>query len=219
MLNHDKTKTLTLEVKEHIEDIARLIAALNTQRKEINDNGDISEQGKEMRINELEGVYKSKAQGVVEKIVSALEEIKNTEMENENETNLENPALINAVNVVGQLQGELPSETAMRYINSFRGDKYALETLSALFDKYGIRTDISKYIFSVEQRYDQYIELAANLTHHDTSIMMPVITLRGGIISTAEKLGVEFTEEEKTPLVDLDDVYDEIAKQAMGLVV
>jgi hypothetical protein len=219
MLNHDKTKTLTLEVKEYIEDIARLIAVLNTQRKEINDNGDISEQGKEMRINELEGVYKAKAQGVVEKIVSALEEIKSTEMANENETNLENPALINAVNVVGQLQGELPSETAMRYINSFRGDKYALETLSALFDKYGIRTDISKYIFSAEQRYDQYIELAANLTHHDTSIMMPVITLRGGIISTAEKLGVEFTEEEKTPLVDLNDVYDEIAKQAMGLVV
>lgn len=218
-INHEVTKKLTITVKEYIDEFAALLAKLNVQRSEINNDGFISQKGKEQKLNELVSEYKPKANALVDKIVDALERISASEQMNENYIDPENNALNNAVEIVDRFGNNLPLTIANSYVKYFAGYKKALEILQTAFEKNGIHSsNISKYIINIEPTYSRYIDLANSLILDNVSRALQFIQLYNEIFKTAERLGVEFTEQEKATKINFDDVFGrELARKAMGL--
>lgn len=213
-------KNNTLSIKLYLEEIAELVGKLNEQRKQINNNDYISQQGKEKQINELIAEYKKKAESKINFIVSDIERIKEYCAENDAAFTPENNSINNAINVIEQFKKEIPNDVKESYINYFKGDNKSLKILSAAFNKYNINSDISKYIIDADEKYNKYIEDANNLIFDDTSIIIPLLSIYHGIIDTAEALGVSFTDEQKQSKIEfyIDDLKNDIAKKAMGII-
>ena len=215
-INHEITKTLTVVVKDYINDFGKMRQTINAARSEINADTLLSPAGKEKKINELLAAYKPKAEELSKKMVDALERISASEQLNEKFVDPENGALNNAVAVVETLGKNIPRQTVTGYINYFAGNKNALEVLQAALDKNSVNSDIGKYIFDIEETYNGFIGTAAALTVGSPALVFT--QLNRNLFETAEKLGVEFTDQEKATEINFNEVFGfETARKAMGL--
>ena len=218
-LEHNETKKGITDIIKSVRLISGNIASLNEQRANILRDDRYTEEYRSAaleKVNEtFNGYFAAFAQALPEKLTYMAE----IERELENALDITDTELLNSIQIIKALDGNTDTETTDKIISLFIGNMGALKLLKSVYDSCGVDNKaVANCIFSPADELEALAEnTSTGAAESIKSGTLQIQTFCNDLIKIGEKLGLEFTDEEKETGINLDKYYEDMARSVMGL--
>lgn len=217
-IDHNITKRNTISIKEELDKIGAKASEINEKKGEVIKDAFYNDFAKAEQTKALDTEFRNYAEGVIRRVEMMLETIRDKEIENENILDVTDEVLAGSLKIVEAMGADLPYETRHNIVDGLKGCNQALIILKAAFEKYEMSTKyINKYIINAEAKYNELINIAKSIPGNSDSSLSSIYLLYRNMFSTAELLGVTFTDSEKRVGFDLDKYQEDLAARVMGV--
>lgn len=149
---------------------------------------------KERMVNRAEDALKNTANNCYEEIKKNLDVIRAAAGEMENLMDI-GPDLQNALSVVNSLGKSMPSETRIRLVEEFKGQRQALTILKTAYEAAGITAEpyFEGLISDVSKELDELDDAAYRMVGQPGKNMFVALNFGRDLEKYAESLGVQLT--------------------------
>lgn len=226
MIKHDILKQNTSAIHYRLQELADKAKKLTEENKAtVANNAWMKDEVKKEKITGANSDFYKYANEKINYMISLVDEIIKSEKENENQLDLNDTALQNAVKYIETLLESGESISPAIY-EPFAGNKQALLLLRGTMrknDKYKAQTPIDKYIFNIESMYEKIKELLFSTSSYMTTTLSEELKpfviegylnqINNAIFKFAELLGVKYSDTEKK--LDMD--MTAYARSVMGI--
>lgn len=239
-IDHIETRKDMGDVLAYVRVLADAIKEYNDTTRKIKANRYQSEEGKKAALDRLAGPFKAKCEKWVADARPVLERIQKREMEFAEILDPMDEDLQACVNLIQATNGRINSRAI---IDRFIGNHQHLLILKSIFEQKEFDLNekgiseaefnnvelmlrhstgfdekyLDKYIIDVEKMFDDLIYQSGDVALHPENANAHMIQFCDRFFEGAERLGIEFTEDEKETRLDRGAYLDAQIRAAVGL--
>lgn len=217
MISHTKSKEAFIKIFDLFKGISERERQANKEIEEIKKNQFYSDEGKKNAIQSINKKFIDYTILNSEQIIKNYDDIIAFEQENAQIFDINNPELQGAISLFVAMGTKTTLTTIRQILKPLKGDKQSLNALKPVFDNLGLNT---YYLNEINVNVDEVVKglkkdvVNIKSANPKTNLILKIYKES---LELADKLGIEFTEEEKDINIDIVDFLVDNARIGAGL--
>ncbi|SDX02150.1 hypothetical protein SAMN05216391_13312 [Lachnospiraceae bacterium KHCPX20] len=218
IIQHEDTKENMLVIKNELNKLGHHISDYSEKKGAILSNKMLSSEGRNKQIAELDNEVLFYAKNTSDQIVKNIEAIDRLEKQNAEIYNIDDFRYMNAVQLISTMGKDMEYQERLDIVNTFRGEKKALQNLKAVFNKFGYSVEeLDKCLTNISSICERMTDDAIMMQKEAGKTGFLMFRIMADLRKINEVLGVGVAEDILTLDADLDSVNNDFAKTVMGL--